>query len=202
MRLPRFFSASDLDRTAVNGADARCRRPSVSPQGRPLLLPLRGQVRGVPPCRRSPVRAGADEVLPTRVGRYRAHSCARGVRIRRAALRHVRRALSAALGDRRGDRNVSGARTTSRSGARSRKTGAADTRIHSAMSLSYRKRRFAGRSDAGGGTRTPDTRIMIPECFGSTRALAGAGGHERRQNRGLGGRRPPWPAAAWHSLTG
>jgi hypothetical protein len=41
--------------------------------------------------------------------------------------------------------------------------------------------------DAGGGTRTPDTRIMIPRRFGSTRALAGAGGQKRGHNRGLRG---------------
>jgi hypothetical protein len=30
--------------------------------------------------------------------------------------------------------------------------------------------------DAGGGTRTPDTRIMIPLCFGSAAPFEGAGG--------------------------
>ena len=33
--------------------------------------------------------------------------------------------------------------------------------------------------DAGGGTRTPDTRIMIPLHFGSAARFEGAGGHER-----------------------
>ena len=33
--------------------------------------------------------------------------------------------------------------------------------------------------DAGGGTRTPDTRIMIPLLLGSTVLFEGAGGHER-----------------------
>ena len=40
-------------------------------------------------------------------------------------------------------------------------------------------RRFAATSHAGGGTRTPDTRIMIPLRFGSAAGFAGAGGHER-----------------------
>jgi hypothetical protein len=44
-------------------------------------------------------------------------------------------------------------------------------------------RSFAGTSHAGGGTRTPDTRIMIPRCFGSTRAFVGAGGQKRGHNR-------------------
>ena len=35
------------------------------------------------------------------------------------------------------------------------------------------------RNHAGGGTRTPDTRIMIPLRFGSTAGFEGAGGHER-----------------------
>jgi hypothetical protein len=38
------------------------------------------------------------------------------------------------------------------------------------------KSRFAGIPDAGGGTRTPDTRIMIPLGFGSTAGFGGAGG--------------------------
>src|SRR5262245_19239491 len=44
--------------------------------------------------------------------------------------------------------------------------------------------RFAGVSDAGGGTRTPDTRIMIPHHFGSATRRAGGGGHKRGHNRG------------------
>jgi hypothetical protein len=39
---------------------------------------------------------------------------------------------------------------------------------------------------AGGGTRTPDTRIMIPLRLGSDPAFEGAGGHQRghiRQRR-------------------
>jgi hypothetical protein len=54
-----------------------------------------------------------------------------------------------------------------------------DTRNSSAMSGGSRKRRFAGTSHAGGGTRTPDTRIMILGCFGSVAPFAGAGGQER-----------------------
>ena len=37
--------------------------------------------------------------------------------------------------------------------------------------------------DAGGGTRTPDTRIMIPPRFGSAASFAGAGGHNRGRHR-------------------
>jgi hypothetical protein len=52
----------------------------------------------------------------------------------------------------------------------------ASSRIHghwlcNADSAEYR--------DAGGGTRTPDTRIMIPASLGSTAPFEGAGGHER-----------------------
>jgi hypothetical protein len=39
--------------------------------------------------------------------------------------------------------------------------------------------------DAGGGTRTPDTRIVIPLCFGSRKPLAEAGEQKRGQNRTL-----------------
>jgi hypothetical protein len=45
--------------------------------------------------------------------------------------------------------------------------------------LLLRKGRFAGASHAGGGTRTPDTRIMIPLRVGSTDGFERAGGHER-----------------------
>ena len=41
--------------------------------------------------------------------------------------------------------------------------------------------RYVG--DAGGGTRTPDTRIMIPLRFGSTTGFEGAGGPKRGQVR-------------------
>jgi hypothetical protein len=62
---------------------------------------------------------------------------------------------------------------------------AEDTRISSASSEDREKCQFAGTYDAGGGTRTPDTRIMILVRFGSTAPLAGAGGQERGQ-AGLG----------------
>jgi hypothetical protein len=35
---------------------------------------------------------------------------------------------------------------------------------------------------AGGGTRTPDTRIMIPQRFGSAKPRIEAGGHKRGRN--------------------
>jgi hypothetical protein len=54
-----------------------------------------------------------------------------------------------------------------------------DTRNVFRVSVDRRKCRFAGTSHAGGGTRTPDTRIMIPRCFGSTAPVAEAGGHGR-----------------------
>src|SRR3954447_21045437 len=47
--------------------------------------------------------------------------------------------------------------------------------------LHHRSRRFAGTADAGGGTRTPDTRIMIPLLHGSTAPFEGAGGPKRGQ---------------------
>jgi hypothetical protein len=46
--------------------------------------------------------------------------------------------------------------------SRIRKATGPDTRNLFRVSLSLRNCRFAGTSDAGGGTRTPDTRIMIP----------------------------------------
>src|SRR3954468_12822959 len=62
--------------------------------------------------------------------------------------------------------------------------GTADRRKRSAVALvnaSAKTYEFAGTSDAGGGTRTPDTRIMIPLCFGSTAGFEGAGGPKRGQ---------------------
>ena len=61
-------------------------------------------------------------------------------------------------------------------------SGAGDTRNVFRVSLLRIRRRFAGASHAGGGTRTPDTRIMIPLLLGSTEPR-GAGGHKRGHNR-------------------
>ena len=58
-------------------------------------------------------------------------------------------------------------------------SGAGVTRNDSAAPELCRKRRFAGAADAGGGTRTPDTRIMIPWCFGSGAPFPAAVGHKR-----------------------
>ena len=58
-------------------------------------------------------------------------------------------------------------------------SGAGDTRNVFRVSLLRRKRRFAATSHAGGGTRTPDTRIMIPLLLGSPAPFAGPGGHKR-----------------------
>src|SRR5215218_9630312 len=63
-----------------------------------------------------------------------------------------------------------------------------DTRDVFRVSLRPRKRLFAGTFDAGGGTRTPDTRIMIPLRLGSAAAFAGAGGHKRGHIRRRSGR--------------
>ena len=60
-------------------------------------------------------------------------------------------------------------------------SGAEDTRNVFRASRERKTFRFAATSDAGGGTRTPDTRIMIPLRFGSTAPFAGAGGHKRGQ---------------------
>ena len=61
----------------------------------------------------------------------------------------------------------------------------------SAAVAAMRRPRFAGTSHAGGGTRTPDTRIMISRRFGSTARFVGAGGRNwgldrspRSQRRG------------------
>jgi hypothetical protein len=48
--------------------------------------------------------------------------------------------------------------------------------------------------NAGGGTRTPDTRIMIPMRFGSTMPFAGAGGQKRGHNRAAGAESEPTEA--------
>ena len=44
---------------------------------------------------------------------------------------------------------------------------------------------WRSRADAGGGTRTPDTRIMIPRRFGSTGPKTWAGGQQRGHNRAV-----------------
>ena len=59
---------------------------------------------------------------------------------------------------------------------------AGDSRNDSAAPELRRKHLFAGTSDAGGGTRTPDTRIMIPQRFGSTEPKTWARGHKRGHN--------------------
>jgi hypothetical protein len=51
------------------------------------------------------------------------------------------------------------------------------------VSSDRRKCRFPGTYDAGGGTRTPDTRIMIPRSFRSTEPRIGTGGHKRGHKR-------------------
>src|SRR5688572_4902968 len=67
-------------------------------------------------------------------------------------------------GDRSGDINVKEAHDTT-SLCQIRVSGVGDTRNDSACPSSRRQSRFAGTSHAGGGTRTPDTRIMIPSRF-------------------------------------
>ena len=53
-----------------------------------------------------------------------------------------------------------------------------DTRNVFRVSRSARTYLFAGTSHAGGGTRAPDTRIMIPRRFGSTAPVSRPGGQE------------------------
>jgi hypothetical protein len=54
-------------------------------------------------------------------------------------------------------------------------------------------RRGAVHLDAGGGTRTPDTRIMIPAYFGLTIGTSGPVGHAVGHNRA-----PDTSHSAWH----
>ena len=86
--------------------------------------------------------------------------------------------LHAPAWDARLDTIVSLARAT-HGAARSSQAPGRDTRNCIPMSFRFRNEAFAGASDAGGGTRTPDTRIMIPLLFGSTAGCAGAGGPKR-----------------------
>ncbi|HEX5618268.1 MAG TPA: hypothetical protein VFX51_07595 [Solirubrobacteraceae bacterium] len=67
-----------------------------------------------------------------------------------------------------------------------RASRAADTRDVFRGSRERESSDFAATSHAGGGTRTPDTRIMIPRRFGSTEPFAGAGGHTRGHIRACG----------------
>jgi hypothetical protein len=71
-------------------------------------------------------------------------------------------------------------------------SGARDTRNVFRVSGARGTRPFAGTSDAGGGTRTPDTRIMISQRFGSTGPRNDPGGHKRGHNRGPACTLSPW----------
>jgi hypothetical protein len=64
------------------------------------------------------------------------------------------------------------------------------------MSFHLRNHPLAGTSHAGGGTRTPDTRIMIPRRFGSAEPKIWAGGHERGHIRAKGAHGRPLPLLA------
>jgi hypothetical protein len=89
------------------------------------------------------------------------------------------------LGDTPGDTSVSETRTGTAQGREIPESGAgghAECIPRIPRAKKARKRRFAGTSDAGGGTRTADTRTMIPQRFGSTARFAGPGG----RNRGTG----------------
>ena len=62
-----------------------------------------------------------------------------------------------------------------------------DAGIPSMLSSSRKvKRPFAGTSHAGGETGTPDTRIMIPQRFGSTEPKPKAGGRTEGLTGGVG----------------
>jgi hypothetical protein len=87
------------------------------------------------------------------------------------------------MGDTPGDTIVSTGRARARTGAESRRRHAESFRVTSTQRAAPELRRFTALPDAGGGTRTPDTRIMIPLRFGSTAPFDGPEGHERGHMR-------------------
>jgi hypothetical protein len=110
---------------------------------------------------------------------------------------HRLRPVGAAAGDCSGDGSVNVPRTVPTRSGHIQGSRAGDTRNDSACPVETEKDRFAGTSHAGGGTRTPDTRIMIPQHLALQSQQPGLrdtkGGHNRGSSCTC--RRPRWSHA-------